>query len=207
MNLKKHIALIGYSGHAYVCLETATLLGYEVIGYHDFNKLDGNPYKLQYLGPEEQFEQHKGMLFGSIGNNNIRENVFKTISTIKTDMFISLLHPSAIISKTVSVGTNVLISAGAIVNALSTIETGVIINTGAIVEHEANIKSFAHIGPGAVLAGNVTVGERSFIGAGAVVKQGITIGDDVVVGAGAVVIKDVPDNQTVIGNPAKQLVK
>ncbi|WP_051254352.1 NeuD/PglB/VioB family sugar acetyltransferase [Arenibacter latericius] len=207
MKIQKYISFIGYSGHAYVCIETAQLLGYTVTGYHDFQELEHNPYNLRFLGPEEQFEQHDGLLFVSIGDNYIREKVYNTISAIKKGMFVSLLHPSVILSKTATIDTNVLISAGAIVNALSYIETGVIINTGAIVEHECTIKAFAHIAPRATLAGNVTVGKRSFIGAGAVVKQGITIGNDVVVGAGAVVIKDVPDNLTVVGNPAKRLIK
>ncbi|GGW22073.1 acetyltransferase [Arenibacter certesii] len=207
MKIQKNISFIGYSGHAYVCIETAQLLGYTVTGYHDFQELEQNPYNLRFLGPEEQFEQHDGFLFGSIGNNNIREKVFRTISAIKRDMFVSLLHPSATLSKTATIDTNVLISAGAIVNALSNIGIGAIINTGAIVEHECTIKAFAHIAPGATLAGNVTVGKRSFIGAGAVVKQGVTIGNDVIVGAGAVIIKDIPDNLTVVGNPAKRLIK
>jgi acetyltransferase-like isoleucine patch superfamily enzyme len=45
------------------------------------------------------------------------------------------------------------------------------------------------------------------IGAGATVRQLINIGEGAVVGAGAVVVKDVPAGQTVIGNPAKRLVK
>ncbi|MEK7592364.1 MAG: acyltransferase [Patescibacteria group bacterium] len=45
------------------------------------------------------------------------------------------------------------------------------------------------------------------IGAGAVILPGITIGENAMVGAGAVVTKDVPDNTTVIGNPAHEIIK
>lgn len=41
------------------------------------------------------------------------------------------------------------------------------------------------------------------IGAGAVILPGIIIGENSVVGAGAVVTKSVPDNKTVVGNPAE----
>lgn len=61
------------------------------------------------------------------------------------------------------------------------------------------------IAPGAVLAGNVMVGENSFIGANSVVKQGVTIGNGVTVGAESVVIKNIPDNEIWVGNPAKKL--
>lgn len=73
MNKKTKLALIGYSGHAFVCLETAQQLNFDIIGYHEFNKLSLNPYELPFLDIEEKFQQHDAMLFGSIGDNKIRE--------------------------------------------------------------------------------------------------------------------------------------
>lgn len=43
----------------------------------------------------------------------------------------------------------------------------------------------------------------SSIGAGAIILPGITIGAGAMVGAGAVVTRDVPENVTVVGNPAQ----
>lgn len=43
------------------------------------------------------------------------------------------------------------------------------------------------------------------IGANATIVCGITIGCNAMVGAGSVVVSDVPDNATVVGNPAKIL--
>ncbi len=43
------------------------------------------------------------------------------------------------------------------------------------------------------------------IGAGAIILPGITVGKHAMVGAGAVVTHDVPDNATVVGNPARIL--
>ena len=40
---------------------------------------------------------------------------------------------------------------------------------------------------------------------GAVIKQGTTIGARVMVGAGAIVLGNIPDGQTVVGNPARSL--
>ena len=207
MGTNSKIAFIGYSGHAFVCIETAQFLNLDIIGYHDFSEVSKNPYKLPYLGVEAGFEKHEGLLFGSIGDNNSREKVYKKLTAIHNNIFTTLQHPLAHVSKTATIGNNCLISAGAIINAQSQIDTGCIINTGAIIEHECTIKAFAHIAPGAVLSGHVLVGERSFIGAGAVVKQGVSIGKDVIIGAGSVVIKDVPDNQIMVGNPAKKLIK
>ena len=45
------------------------------------------------------------------------------------------------------------------------------------------------------------------IGANATILPGVRLGKGCVVGAGAVVTKDVPPGMTVVGNPAKELIK
>ena len=114
------------------------------------------------------------------------------------------IHPAAIIDASASIAEQgVMIAANAVINPLATIGTGAICNTGCIIEHECVVGEFAHIGPGAVLCGNVKIGSGTFVGANAVIKQGITVGKNAMIGAGAVVVKNVPDNVTVVGVPAK----
>jgi len=48
-----------------------------------------------------------------------------------------------------------------------------------------------------------TIGDNVYIGVGAKVLGEIKIGNNVKIGANAVVVKDVPDNATVVGVPAK----
>lgn len=200
------ISFVGYSGHAYVCIETALKMQFVLDGYYDVQEQDLNPYNINYLGSEDSRASDTGLLFISIGDNKIRLRVYNKLKA-KSIRFTTLIHPKSIVSDTAVIEENVLISAGAILNAHTKIQTGCIVNTGAIIEHECVIHSFAHIAPGVVLAGNVKVGERTFIGANSVVKQGVKIGNDVIIGAGSVVISDIPDNVTYVGNPAKKLIK
>ena len=51
--------------------------------------------------------------------------------------------------------------------------------------------------------GRSTIGNNAWIGGSAIILGGISIGDGAIVGAGAVVTRDVPDNTTVVGNPAR----
>ena len=47
-----------------------------------------------------------------------------------------------------------------------------------------------------------TIGDNVFIGCGACILENISIGNNVKIGANTVVVKNVPDNSTVVGNPA-----
>lgn len=199
--------LIGYSGHAFVIYGIIKLQGGEVIGYCDKEKKVYNPFKLEYLGKENTTKSQvlfkKNDFFISIGDNNIRQKIFKKLST--HNLFpVNVIHPSAHIDHSASVSkTGIMVGANVSINPLAIIGRSVICNTGSIIEHECVVCDFAHIGPGATLCGNVKVGERSLIGANAVIRQGITIGNNAIIGAGAVVIRDVPDNSKVVGIPAR----
>lgn len=72
----------------------------------------------------------------------------------------------------------------------------------------------AEIGDGSVIFHNVTIGGREhrgtpkigenvYIGCGAAVLGNVVVGNGAVIGANAVVIKDVEENTTVVGIPAR----
>lgn len=54
-------------------------------------------------------------------------------------------------------------------------------------------------------AGTVKVGEFTHIGAGAIVKNNVQVKEKCIIGAGAVVIKDIEEEGTYIGIPARKL--
>lgn len=80
-------------------------------------------------------------------------------------------------------------------------------NLYSYVEHDCVIGDFVTFAPGAKVNGNVTIGDHAYIGSGAIIRQGVMIGAGAIVGMGAVVIRDVPPGVTVVGNPAKPLLK
>lgn len=206
--LKKPVAIVGYSGHAYVIIDILLSSGRLVTAYCDQEAKEFNPYHLDYLGRESDVvnKLKKFDFFACVGHNGIREKIHTQLSKYLGNP-INAIHPSAVISASVKIGDGVMIAANATLNPLVEIGKGVICNTSTSIDHECVIGDFSHIAPGAVLCGNVTVGRGSFIGANSVVRQGITIGNNVIIGAGTVVVKDIPDNALVIGNPARQLVK
>ena len=209
MNEKNKTAIIGYSGHAYVVIDTIESLGSLVYGYFDKIEKDNNPYSLEYLGDENEptsLEILKSChWFVAIGDNLIRHKIITSMLAKGLHDPVTIFHKNSVVSKTTTVGYGTMFAAGSIVNPLAQIGNGVICNTGSIVEHECIIGDYSHIAPGAVLAGNVTVGMRSFVGANSVIKQGVKIGNDVVIGAGSVILDDVPDGINIVGNPGRIL--
>ncbi len=97
-----------------------------------------------------------------------------------------------------------------------TIDINSTIGGGVILAHPySTIINAESIGRNLYINQLVTIGEnegkRPIIGdnvklyTNSTIIGGITIGNNVIVGAGAVVVKSVPDNATVVGNPARIL--
>ena len=112
----------------------------------------------------------------------------------------------------------VAISPGAILSPFVTLTSNIRIghhfhaNIGSYVEHDCVIGDFVTFAPGVKCNGNIVIEDHAYIGTGAILRQGrpgapLTIGRGAVVGMGAVVTKDVPPGVTVVGNPAKPLIK
>jgi len=120
---------------------------------------------------------------------------------------VTLIHPSAVISRSAVIGEGSQIMAGTIIGPEARLGKLCIINTRASVDHENVFEDGVEIAPGATLCGLVSVGANSWIAAGATVLPRIKIGRDCVVGAASLVNKDVPDGTTVVGVPAKPLAR
>ncbi|PVH27354.1 acetyltransferase [Pararhodobacter oceanensis] len=113
---------------------------------------------------------------------------------------------------------NVTIGDGHILCAFTTITSNVSIgrhfhaNIYSYVAHDCVIGDFVTFAPGVMCNGNVRVEDHAYVGTGAVLRQGapdkpLVIGEGAIVGMGAVVTRDVRPWTTVVGNPAKPLIK
>jgi acetyltransferase-like isoleucine patch superfamily enzyme len=81
------------------------------------------------------------------------------------------------------------------------------LNVAATVAHDCRLDDYVSLSPGVHVSGNVTIGREVFLGTGAVVVPGCTIGAGAVVGAGAAVVSDVAAGETVVGVPARPVVR
>lgn len=78
---------------------------------------------------------------------------------------------------------------------------GIIVNSSAIIGNNCNISQFTTIGANDGAAAEI--GDNVYIGPNVCLVENVHIGNNVSIGAGAVVTKDIPDNATAVGVPAK----
>lgn len=78
---------------------------------------------------------------------------------------------------------------------------GIVINPTAIIGNNCNLSQFTTIGSNEGRA--AVIGDNVYIGPSVCIVENVRIGDNVTIGAGAVVTKDIPENATVAGVPAK----
>ncbi|MCH7410350.1 acetyltransferase [Belliella sp. DSM 111904] len=118
----------------------------------------------------------------------------------KNAQFTTVIHESALVSKSVSLGMGTIVMERVVVKVDSSIGDHVILNTLASIDHDCKIEDFTHIAPGCTLCGNVQVGQGTLVGAKSVILPNVKIGRWCVIGAGSVVHQDLEDGSRWIGN-------
>ena len=121
------------------------------------------------------------------------KSLARLLSQISRMFTLIEIHPGA------KIGKNLFIDHGA----------GVVIGETAIVGDNCTIYHGATLGGTGKEKGkrHPTIGNNVIIGCGAKLLGNISIGNNVKIGANAVVLKDIPDNNTVVGIPAKIINK
>jgi len=94
-----------------------------------------------------------------------------------------LVHPSAVVSPSATLGDGTVVFPGAVVGAGCVVGVNAVIYSGCVIEHECRVDDHAYLAPGAILCGEVHVEEGAFVGAGAVAVPGAVIGKGATVDA------------------------
>ena len=131
----------------------------------------------------------------------------KELSKIYTKNLINYIDKTAHVSKiTLSSMKNkkgIVINRFAYVSSNVELNHGVKIHVRCNIHHDVKIGEYSTLSPSCVILGGVKIGENSFIGSGTIINPNVNIGKNCVIGSGSVVTKDVADNLTVYGVPAR----
>ncbi|GFE58632.1 transferase [Geobacter sp. AOG1] len=141
----------------------------------------------------------------AVGSPRTRRKIVKRMAANGTPRFATLVHPSVMKSRYVSLGEGSIVCAGCILTTQVSIGKHAIVNLASTIGHDVSMGDFCTIAPQVAISGNVSLGDGVEVGTCATVIQGNKLGDGCFVGAGAVVSKEVAPNSLVVGTPARHV--
>ncbi|GHU42879.1 transferase [Clostridia bacterium] len=143
----------------------------------------------------------------AIGNAKDRRTVVSKLAQNPNIKYPILIAPDVICSSYVQIGEGTILCSGVIVTVNIVIGKHCILNLNARVGHDAVLADYVSVYPGVNISGKVLLGQCSEIGTGSSIIQGVSIGENAILGAGAVVVRDIPNDCTAVGVPAKVIQK
>lgn len=155
--------------------------------------------------PYSKVDVNKHIVSLAMGDSKIRE---KSISQLPEGIeFITLIHPTAVVSQWAKIGEGSIICAGTIITCDINIGKHAQLNLNTTIGHDCQIGDFFTTAPNVNISGNCTFGEHVYFGTSSSIKQGISIKGNTVIGMGAIVTKDIEEPGVYVGIPAKKLKK
>lgn len=139
----------------------------------------------------------------AVGGSPQRLKVVNRIKNSGHNDFATLIHPQAWVGRFVSLGEGAIICSGALITTDIKIGRHVHVNIGVTIGHDVVLGDFSTLNPNVSLSGNVDVGVGAEIGTGSIVVPKCKVGKWAILGAGSVVVRDVSENSTVVGSPAR----
>lgn len=156
------------------------------------------------IGPNTVIKNSKIGSFVKIGSNNtIGENGFGYNKDESGEPDFFPHNGCVIISNDVHIGNNNCIDRGSLSDTI--INKGVKIDNLVHISHNVIIGKNSFIIACSMIAGSVVIEENCWVAPSSSLRNNIKVGKNTVIGMGSVVTKNVQDNQTVLGSPAKDI--
>lgn len=148
--------------------------GNEIIGNFEYVKQNYNP---------NEFSIINGLGYADLRN---RWEIYMKIISAGYEVP-NIIHPKAIISKSVKMGKGSIFMAGSIVDFNTEIKDLSVFWPGVIINHDCKIGNNNFFSPGSITCGFVDISDNCFIGAGATIIDHIKIENNKFILAGKII--------------------
>jgi len=209
------VVILGASGNGLDIVDTLLDINqsvgyqkYECIGFlEDKQELQGKEVYLGYkvLGKIADATQFSETVFfaTAIGSSKTFLKKADILSHIPLSRFVTLIHPTAYISRTAKIGTGSVILQNVTIANNICIGNQVVILANTVINHDCVIGDCSCIASSVSISGGVKIGKNCYIGTNTVIRENVKVGKKCLIGMGSNVLQDIPDNHVVMGNPAR----
>ncbi len=180
---------------------------YRLIGFidDDTSRKKGNNLGFEVFG-REILTRYPGARVlavpGNVMNFSLRKDLIGGLN-INEERFITVIHPSASVSRLARIGRNCLIMAGVVVTSNALIGDHVCILPNTVIHHDTSIGNYSILGSNVTVAGYVTIGESCYIGSGSSIISYCSIGMGSLAGMGSNILSSFPERSKIAGNPSR----
>lgn len=188
----------------------AVRLTWKLLGFLDDNpQLAGTALEgVPVLGSIALVERHSDaeivVTTGNPRNYSSRKRIVERLN-LPTSRYATLIHPTAVLPQSTSLGVGTIILANVVATAALRIGNHAAVLPGSTISHDSVIGNYVTIGSGARLAGGVHLDDGAYLGAGVTIRENCSVGRSSLIGMGAVVLRNIPDGEVWAGVPARRL--
>ena len=171
------LLLVGAGGFGRVVLEQASnIFDCAFLDDGEAKVVDGVSVVGKICDMAAFYPEYK-MLLVTIGNNKLRERLYKQAAEIGY-AFPNIIHPLAYVSPHAHIGTGCVILNNAVIQNNARCGDGCILNPGVELHHDSSIGSYCLIYTNSVVRSLTHVGDRVWIGSNATVSTSASVQDD-----------------------------
>lgn len=171
------LLLVGAGGFGRVVLEHASL-EYECsfVDDADVSEVNGTPVVGKIDDIEKLYGKYKQLIV-TIGNNKLREEIYKKVEKIGY-MFPNIIVLSAYINPFASIRTGCVILNNVVIQNNTKIGNGVILNPGVEIHHDSEVGNNVLIYTNTVVRSLPQIGDRANLGSTLTISNEVVITED-----------------------------
>lgn len=140
----------------------------------------------------------------TIADSRIKKHIISRINKCNVQ-YARLIHPTAVVSRYVEMGQDIIIQANCVITTDIVIGNHVQLNPQCGIGHDSKISDYSSLFWNVNVSGNVSIGEGCILGTKTTIIQGKSIGAWSITGANSNIVHDIPPRCTAVGNPARPI--